>query len=123
MKRSFLPLLLLLFISCSVEHEVEVNVTNDSDTAIRDIRFNIPNSREKVWFDELLPKESASVTVPVKNAEFDGDYTFEYFNAEGEKTGTTGNFPEEDFTELYLDFVIFNDSVSVKTKHISKAQL
>ncbi len=119
MKR-LLILLLPVLASCSmVDHNVAIEIQNNSDATIEDVKFSTTNDKEWVTFDELEPTESVSKVLNVKNYDADGNYSFQYTIPNGERIERKGNYMEENFVKASIIFKVQNDGVEIERKTIS----
>ncbi len=94
MKKLIFLVLLLNLTSCNlfIEDGIEVEIINNSDLSVSNVKFYTTEKLAILEFDQIGPNETITDFLTMKDNETDGAYVLEYTRADGKKIHSGGGY-------------------------------
>ena len=117
MRKLTVVILLFTFSSCYLlkENGIDVEIVNNSNSTITNIKFTTSERLEFVEIEKIKPNETISEFLSMKYNKSDGGYFIEFTRADGkaEKSGG-GYYTNGGSLDRWVKFEIQNDTTYVK---------
>ena len=119
MKKLIVIITLLTFSSCFLlkENGIDVEIKNNSDLPIENVKFYTSEKLNVIKFDKIEPNQTVKNFLSMKDNQIDGSYTLEYNRVGGEKEYSGGGYYTNggSLNEL-VQFEVKKDTTLVKFK-------
>ena len=98
------------------ENGIELEIENNSDQAISDIKFTTSENLNSIDFETINPDVNVSDFLSMKNNKSDGSYILKFTRKNGKReTSGAGYYTNGGSLDSRIIFQIENDTVIAKT--------